>query len=60
MDNYTKRWAAEVLREVLSFQQAAIVVGARHSGKTTMVRHEMPVPAKYVSLDEPDFLALSV
>jgi predicted AAA+ superfamily ATPase len=59
MGSYTKRWAAEVLREVLSFQRTAVVVGARQSGKTTMVRREMPVPAQYVTLDDPDFLSLS-
>ncbi len=59
MVGYTKRWAAAVLREVLAFQRTAVVVGARQSGKTTMVRQEMPVPAEYLTLDDPDFLNLS-
>ncbi len=54
MENYTRRWAAGLLQKVLSFQRTAVIVGARQSGKTTMVRNEMPVESIYVTLDDED------
>ena len=54
MKDYTRRWAAGLLHKVLSFQRTAVVVGARQSGKTTMVRNEMPVESVYVTLDDED------
>ncbi len=59
MSGYIKRWAATVLADVLSFQRTAVVVGARQCGKTSMVRHEMPVPAEYLTLDDSDYLQLA-
>ena len=58
--SYTKRWAAQVLAEALSFQRSAVVVGARQCGKTTLVRHEMPVPSQYVTLDNDTTLKSAV
>ncbi len=54
MEKYTKRWMASVLQKVLSFQRTAVVIGARQSGKSTLVRHEMPVESVYVTLDDED------
>ncbi len=49
---YTNRWGADVLDAVLAFQRSAVIVGARQCGKTSLVRNEMPVPSRYVTLDD--------
>lgn len=48
---YIKRWGAAVLDSALSFQRTAVIVGARQCGKTSLVRNEMPVSSRYVTLD---------
>ncbi len=50
--DYAKRWAAGILAQALSFQRTAVIIGARQCGKTTMVQNEMPVPSRYVTLDD--------
>lgn len=46
------RWASDTLRKGLAFQRAVLLVGARQSGKTTLVRKQCPLDAKYTTLDE--------
>ena len=45
------RWLASALAKGLSFQRAVLLVGARQSGKTTLVRKQCPIPAQYVTMD---------
>ena len=45
------RWLTSALEKGLSFQRAALLVGARQSGKTTLVREQCPVSAQYVTMD---------
>ena len=45
------RWANDYLCKGLGFQRAALLVGARQSGKTTMVREQRPLNSRYVTLD---------
>lgn len=45
------RWSTELLRKGLAFQRAALVVGARQCGKTTLVRDFCPIEAKYTTMD---------
>lgn len=52
MAGYISRWEADLLAKALSFQRIAVVVGPRQSGKTTMVKSQMPVPSLYRSLDD--------
>ena len=49
---YIKRWEANILKSVLSFQRTAVIVGAHQCGKTSLVKNEMPVLSKYVTLDD--------
>lgn len=46
------RWSSTLLLKGLSFQRAALVVGARQCGKTTLVRDLCPIEAKYTTLDD--------
>jgi hypothetical protein len=52
---YIERWAAAELRQILSFQRAAVVVGARQCGKTTLVKNELADRLVYLSLDDPAY-----
>lgn len=45
------RWLASALAKGLSFQRAVLLMGARQSGKTTLVRKQCPIPAQYVTMD---------
>ncbi len=45
------RWAKEILTSALRTFRVVSVVGARQSGKTTLVRYECPVPSQFRSLD---------
>lgn len=49
--NSISRWLTSALAKGLSFQRAALLVGARQSGKTTLVREQCPVAARYVTMD---------
>ena len=46
------RWLTSILAKGLSFQRATLLVGARQSGKTTLVREQCPIPARYVTMDD--------
>ena len=46
------RWLTSILAKGLSFQRAALLVGARQSGKTTLVKEQCPLPARYVTMDD--------
>ncbi|HBZ58214.1 MAG TPA: hypothetical protein DEO49_03570 [Sutterella sp.] len=46
------RWANDYLCKGLGFQRAALLVGARQSGKTTMVREQCPLNSRYMTLDD--------
>ncbi len=46
------RWLTSTLAKGLSFQRAALLVGARQSGKTTLVREQCPICARYVTMDD--------
>lgn len=46
------RWVSARLLKGLSFQRAALVVGARQSGKTTLVRDLCPIESNYTTLDD--------
>lgn len=45
------RWATHLLSKGLTFQRAALVVGPRQCGKTTLVRQQCPIAAQYTTLD---------
>ena len=45
------RWLTSALAKGLSFQRAALLVGARQCGKTTLVREQCPISAQYVTMD---------
>lgn len=49
--NSISRWAAQLLGKGLTFQRAALVVGPRQCGKTTLVRQQCPITALYTTLD---------
>ncbi len=46
------RWLTAALTKGLSFQRAALLVGARQSGKTTLVREQCPIPSQFVTMDD--------
>ena len=46
------RWSSSLLMKGLSFQRAALVVGARQCGKTTLVRDLCPIEARYTTMDD--------
>ena len=46
------RWSSTLLLKGLSFQRTALVIGARQSGKTTLVRALCPIEARYTTLDD--------
>jgi len=50
--NSISRWLTAALAKGLSFQRAALLVGARQSGKTTLVREQCPVPSQFVTMDD--------
>jgi uncharacterized protein len=50
---YRPRRLAATLRRALRTFPAALVTGARQSGKTTLLRHELP-RYRYLSLERPD------
>lgn len=45
------RWAKDLLTSALRTFRVVSVVGARQSGKTTLVRYECPIPSEFRSLD---------
>ncbi len=45
------RWAKELLTSALRIFRVISVVGARQSGKTTLVKYECPIPSEFRSLD---------
>ena len=49
--NSISRWAAQLLGKGLTFQRAALVVGPRQCGKTTLVRQQCPITTLYTTLD---------
>jgi hypothetical protein len=55
--DYVPRALAATLRRAASTFPAAIVTGARQSGKTTLLRHEFGWTHRYVSLERPDVRA---
>ncbi|WP_457755878.1 ATP-binding protein [Thermodesulfatator indicus] len=54
---YKKRLLTERIKRALSFFPVVAIVGARQTGKTTLVKHEFP-KRKYFSLDSPEVRAL--
>jgi predicted AAA+ superfamily ATPase len=53
---YRPRRLAATLKRALCTFPAALVTGARQSGKTTLLRHELP-RCRYLSLERPDVRA---
>lgn len=54
---YKKRWAAEKMRKALNVSKVLILTGARQTGKTTLLRNELPFNNyKYFSMDDLDTL----
>jgi len=54
---YRKRLISEKIRKALEFFPVVAVMGARQTGKTTLVRKEFPERA-YFSLDSPEVRAI--
>ncbi|QJA05460.1 ATP-binding protein [Thermosulfurimonas marina] len=50
---YRKRWLAEKIRKALEFFPVVAVVGARQTGKSTLVQQEFP-ERTYFTLDSPE------
>ncbi|WP_022853184.1 ATP-binding protein [Thermodesulfatator atlanticus] len=50
---YKKRFLAERIKKALRYFPVVAVVGARQTGKSTLVQHEFP-ERKYFSLDSPE------
>ena len=53
---YKKRLIADRIRKALQFFPVVAVVGARQTGKSTLVQHEFP-ERKYLTLDSPEVRA---
>lgn len=51
------RWVRSLLQTALHVNRVVSLVGCRQSGKTTLVKHDCPVPAQFLMLDS--FSALS-
>lgn len=54
---YRKRFIADRIRKALEFFPVVAVVGARQTGKSTLVQHEFP-ERKYLTLDSPEVRAV--
>lgn len=54
---YRKRLLADRIRKALEFFPVVAVVGARQTGKSTLVQHEFP-ERKYLTLDSPEVRAV--
>lgn len=51
--NYRPRWMAAKLREAVEFSPAVVLTGARQTGKSTLLRHELPFKEwPYLTLDD--------
>ena len=52
---YKHRWIAEKMRQAIEFSPVTVLSGARQTGKSTLLKHEVPFKNwPYFTLDDPD------
>jgi predicted AAA+ superfamily ATPase len=52
---YKHRWIAEKMRQAIEFSPVTVLSGARQTGKSTLLKHEVPFKDwPYFTLDDPD------
>ncbi|RLB33905.1 MAG: hypothetical protein DRH20_12780 [Deltaproteobacteria bacterium] len=60
LQQYKKRMIAQRLREALNVAPVVVLAGARQTGKTTLLTHELPFKDwPFFSLDDPELLTLA-